>query len=486
MKKAQKFGVMLGAMVLFTFSMFISSPAYADSASDYKAKVAAAQAKVDAVSAQLVTAKNNLDQLKANSATEAQALADAQTAVFLAEEALASASSDYSSKSSAYDSIYAQVQAAENMLDETIGQVNNTIDLLNTAYDNYVAKQSATDTALAAMNAAQTAYDNSSITTGGGQVAAGLRADIYTGIHVNGNPPQRSDTAYTFCKTITVTNINKDWGGGNIEGCGGDYVMIHYRGFITYPTNKQVYFFAAADDGFFMTINGQNIINDWSLKGCGGNSAGLFNFTGGQSYAIDAWMYEWGGGACNTLYYQPLNSGQWSVAPASFFTQQALATTAKDPALKTVLDAKTALYVQAVEAEEQANSEYISAEQSYDNAVTNYQNANDDLFTKQQALSNANDSLVNAENLWQSKSDAYADSNAVLTNRKNTFASVYNAMTTQAQTIETLEGDLVKAKAELAAIPKPTTPPKVVKKTTSTPAPTVKVTPRPKFTPNPK
>ena len=245
MRKAQKFGVMLGAIVLFTFSMFISTPAYADSASDYKAKIATAQAKIDAVSAQLNTAKTNLEQLKANSATEAQALADAQTAVFLANEALISASSDYASKSAAYDSTYSQVNSAENVLDETIAQVNSTIDLLDAAYENYVEKQSATDDALAAMNAAQVAYDNSSITTGSGKNVAGLRADIYTGISSRGNPPQRSDIVYTLCKTITVTNIDKDWGGGSIEGCASEYVMIHYRGYITYSANKQVYFYVA-------------------------------------------------------------------------------------------------------------------------------------------------------------------------------------------------------------------------------------------------
>ncbi len=476
----------MGATILFTLPMLAGTSAYADSASDYKAKVAAAQAKIDAVNAQLVQAQNNLETLKNNSATESQALADAQSAVFLADEALKAAASDYSSKQADYDSSYAEVQQAESALDETIVQVNDSIDLVDSAYDNYVAKQSATDEALAAMVTAQQAYDNSSITTGGGQVSPGLRADIYVGINSLGNPPQRSDATYTLCKTITVTHIDRDWGGGDIEGCGGDFVMIHYRGYITYPTTKQVYFYAAADDGFYMTINNQPIINDWSLKGCGGNSAGLFNFTGGKSYLIDAWMYEWGGGACNTLYYQPLNSGQWGIVPAAFFTQQAVATVTKDPALKTVWDAKTALYVQAVENEEQANASYLLAEQAYGSAEQSYNSALSVLSSKQRDLEIADAVLAQSETTWQGKSDAFADADAILIGRKNKFASTYKALTLQAETIETLEADLDKAKAELAAIPKPTTPPKVVKKVTSTPAPTVKVTPRPKFTPNPK
>jgi len=74
--------------------------------------------------------------------------------------------------------------------------------------------------------------------------------------------------------------------------------MLHYHGYITYPTSTKVYFQNQADDGFYMSINGTQVINDWSLKGCGANSVGMFSFTGGKSYSIDAWFYEWGGGAC--------------------------------------------------------------------------------------------------------------------------------------------------------------------------------------------
>lgn len=486
MNKLRKFAALFGATLTLTLPLLMSSPAYADSTSDYNNKVAAAKQKIAAVQSQLDSAQAQLDALKNSSNNDSQLLAAAQSEVFLAQEALDAAASDYASKQAVYEVAFAANSVAEDELNNAIQAVALAADSVEAAYAVYETANSNTNNALNEMNIAQSQYDNSSITTGGGQVTPGLRADIYTGVSRFGNPPQRSDTAYTFCKTITVTNIDKNWGGGNIEGCGGDYIMIHYRGYITYPTTKQVYFYAAADDGFYMTINGQPIINDWSLKGCGGNSAGLFSFTGGQSYAIDAWMYEWGGGACNTLYYQPLNSGQWTVAPATFFTQQAVAVTTKDPALKVVLDQKTAAYVAAVAAEENALVAYNSASDSYDSAFAVYETKQGVLTQKQAVLDSATTNLNTAETTWQDSSDTYAEKDAILTGRKNQFAATYAAIQNKAKEVEDFEAALAVAKAELAAIPKPTSAPKSTKKTTAKPPAVVKVVAKPKFVPNPK
>lgn len=486
MNKLRKYAALFGATLTLTLPLMMASPAMADSTSDYNNKVAAAKAKISAVQSQLDAAQAQLDALKNSSSNDAQLLAQAQSDLFLAKEALDAAAADYASKQSVYDLAFSAQSAAEDDLNAAIDAVGLASDAVDAAYAAYDAANANTNNALNAMNTAQNNYDNSAVTTGGGQVSAGLRADIYTGVYQYGNPPQRSDTAYTFCKTITVTNIDKNWGGGDIEGCGGDYIMIHYRGFITYPTNKQVYFYAAADDGFYMTIGGQPIINDWSLKGCGGNSAGLFSFTGGQSYAIDAWMYEWGGGACNTLYYQPLNSGQWSVAPASFFTQQAVAVTTKDPALKVILDQKIQEYVDAVAAEETALATYNTKADEYDLAVAIYQDKQVVLEQKQSALHTADVALANAENTWQSTSDTHAEKDAILTGRKNQFAATYNAIQAKAAEVDGFEASLEAAKAELAAIPKPTSAPKTTKKVVTKPALVTKVQARPKFEPIPK
>jgi hypothetical protein len=464
----------------------MASPAMADSTSDYNNKVAAAKAKISAVQSQLDAAQAQLDALKNSSSNDAQLLAQAQSDVFLAKEALDNSASDYESKQVVYENAFNANSVAEDNFNAAVDAVAIASDAVDAAYAAYDAANTNTNIKWNEMNTAQSNYDNSAVTTGGGQVSAGLHADIYTGINRNGNPPTRSDATYTFCKTITVTNIDKNWGNGNMEGCGGDYVMIHYRGYITYPTNKQVYFYAAADDGFYMTINNQPIINDWSLKGCGGNSAGLFNFTGGQSYAIDAWMYEWTGGACNSLYYQPLNSGQWNVAPASFFTQQAVAVTTKDPALKVILDQKTTAYVAAVAAEENALANYFTKADDYDAKVAVYQDKQAVLQQSQSVLNTADAALSTAETTWQSNSDNYAEKDAILTGRKNQFAVTYNAIQGKAAEVDKFEADLETAKAELAAIPKPTAASKTTKKVVAKPAPVTKVVAKGKFVPNPK
>ena len=486
MNKLRKFAALFGATLTLTLPLMMATPAMADSTSEYNDKVAAAKAKIAAVQSQLDAAQAQLNTLKNSSNNDAQLLAQAQNDAFLAQEALDAAAADYDSKQSLYNTAFANQSAAEDNFNDAVNAVALASDAVDAAYAAYEAANTASNNALGEVNTAQSNYDNSSVTTGGGQVAAGLKADIYTGININGNPPTRSDTSYTFCKTITVTNIDKNWGNGNIEGCGGDYVMIHYRGYITYPTSKQVWFYAAADDGFYMSINGQTVINDWSLKGCSGLATSLFNFTGGQSYAIDAWMYEWGGGACNTLFYQPVNGNGWTVAPASFFTQQAVAVTTKDPALKVILDQKTAAYVAAVAVEENALENYFTKADDYDSAVAVYQDKQTILGQATSALNTADSAFANAESVWQTGSDTYAEKNAILTGRKNQFAVTYAAIQAKAGEVDKFAADLETAKAELAAIPKPSSAPKTTKKVVVKPAPVTKIEARPKFVPNPK
>jgi hypothetical protein len=168
-------------------------------------------------------------------------------------------------------------------------------------------KADALEAAQNAVDQAQANYDNNLIETpidNGEPTISGLRADIYT-FNSENMYPERDTTLHTFCKTITVNNIDIDWGGGNIEGCGEDFVIIHYTGFLTVPTSDNYEFHAMVDDGWHMTI-GDTVVNDnWVLKGCGGWWSQPIALEANRSYAIDAWMYEYGGGACNQLLYPP-------------------------------------------------------------------------------------------------------------------------------------------------------------------------------------
>jgi PA14 domain len=200
-------------------------------------------------------------------------------------------------------------------------------------YDAQVsAAQQTVKDAQAAVDAAQIAYDSSTVSVPVSS-GSGLTVKVYN------NTISRTPDESNLCKTDVVTQIAANWGGGSVMGCNNDRVTIHYYGTITVPDTGDYRFKNIADDGFYMTINNQIVINEWRDKGCGGNWGTPITLTAGTSYTIDAWFYENGGGACSTLYVsQP--SGNWQVTPASWFGQQITTTTIKDPALLTILQQK--------------------------------------------------------------------------------------------------------------------------------------------------
>ena len=487
MLKLRKTAALFVTLLALFFVFILSNPALADSTTDYNRKVAEAQAKVQDLQNQLNTAQANLDSWMTSSNAQAEQINFAQTAATEAQDILDFVAIDYADKKNDYDAWFVEVQAAETVVAQAIDAVNAAADVVDSTYDSYAVAQQNADNAQAQMNQAQIDYDTKLINAGGTVATPGLKVDIYTGVGRYGNPPSRSDVTYTKCKTITVANIDANWGGGDIFGCGSEYVMLHYRGYITYPTTTKVYFQAPADDGFYMSINGQQLINDWSLKGCGANSTGLFSFTGGKSYAIDAWFYEWTGGACSTLNYRPITSNSYAVAPASLFTQGEVANLVKDPALLTILNNKIALYVQAVAAEEQANETYLNAENSYDGSWLTYLNLNGELAGKRTTLNEFENVMSNAEEVWQISSDDKAVKDANLRNLKTQYGSTFNAIESAALQVDDLEAKLAQAKIDLANVPKPSASDKrKPKKATPRPMADGAYVPRPTFAPLPK
>ena len=483
----RKFHALTFIFVALFFVFVASTPAKADTTTDYNQKVAEAQAKINDLEIQLQQAQADLDSWASNSNASASQINDAQTAVFNAQTVLDDAAANYVSARNEYDVAFTENQQAEQDVATAVIAVNNAADLVDSTYATYVQAQTDSDVAQTALNQAQTDYDTKLINAGGQGVTPGLLVDVYTGINKTSNPPTRSDVVYSKCKTVVVSNIDANWGGGSIFGCASDYVMLHYRGYITYPTTTKVYFQAPADDGFYLSIAGQTIVNDWSLKGCGANTTGMFSFTANKSYSVDAWFYEWGGGACSTLNYKPVTSNSYSVVPGSMFSQDAVPQMVKDPALKIVLDAKTLLYVQAVAVEEQANQTYLQAESNYDAKYLIYSYANQSLSLKRTVLQNKDVLMQNVENVWQQASDSKAICDADLRDLKTQYASIFDAMDQASNRVVMLTEQLQQAKQDLANIPKPTAqdkrvPKKVVSKYLADSA----YIPRGVFVPNPK
>ena len=131
----------------------------------------------------------------------------------------------------------------------------------------------------------------------------------------------------TVRSTGTITSINHNWGSGGVLNSGlAERVIVKYWGYIYVPgTGSQTLtFYNSSDDGFYMKINNQLVIDNWAEQGPGYyNGSGSIALTGGQYYTLEAWYYENGGGAAAMLYWN--QTGSITLVPTSsyYLTQPA-------------------------------------------------------------------------------------------------------------------------------------------------------------------
>ena len=153
---------------------------------------------------------------------------------------------------------------------------------------------------------------------------AGIQAKIYSGFNTTNVRPMDNPSVvsnYTYCKTQTMTAINNNWGSGDIEGCGGDYMLIHYTGYIYSSIAQTLYFRGYSDDGFWAKVGGTVVVNNWVLQGCNASGTGTgVTFSAGEYKAVDAWYYEYGGGACSQLYYSTAANGAYTPVGTNMYT----------------------------------------------------------------------------------------------------------------------------------------------------------------------
>ena len=129
---------------------------------------------------------------------------------------------------------------------------------------------------------------------------SGLQVEVYT--FDSANIPERKPATLCLNSVQSVPNIDSIWGEGIIAECQADNVLIHYSGWFVSPRTGDVTFTSWADDGFFMSLDGVILIDDWVRKGCSG-SATVLPLVAGQAYRFDAWWFDSGGQACNRLFW---------------------------------------------------------------------------------------------------------------------------------------------------------------------------------------
>ena len=289
----------------------------------------------------------------------------------------------------------------------------------------------------------------------------GLRADIYV---IDFQSPIRADNAYQHCKTIIVSNIDFNFGEGDIYGCGAERVMIHYTGFLTVPesTPYGYDFLSLSDDGWFLSLDGVTVNDNWVLKGCGGWWSEKFHLVPNDSYALDAWWYEWSGGACSTLYYD--NGYNWGVVPPAWFTQTEVVTVPliNDPALFAIVVQKQ----QELEAQrlglDSATSELDLAELEYERLSQQESVAEENLLAQELVTAQSQSVLVAQQVATEAALIEYGSASALYVTR-----------------VDSLESGVELLRQEILAIPAPIPTPTPNPEPTPTPAPAPTLTPEP-------
>ena len=157
------------------------------------------------------------------------------------------------------------------------------------------------------------------------KVKADLYYDTYAGTGATPSFPGNggSLTYPTKLSSGTVSSINHSWGSGYVLDSGrNERVIVHFYGYLTVPGtgSQNVTFYLQADDGVYMKLDNTVVINDWQEQG-----AGTWNYvstsqslTGGQTYYVDMWWYENGGGASVKLYWN--QTGSVAIVPTTVYS----------------------------------------------------------------------------------------------------------------------------------------------------------------------
>jgi len=123
------------------------------------------------------------------------------------------------------------------------------------------------------------------------------------------------------CHTATG-NLDFNWGGGSPGGsCPSDYFTGYGVGYILAPVTGTVTFCDQADDQFYLKIDSNLIIDDNTAKaaatGQSCNGTGSMSMVAGNSYSIESWVHEQGGGAEWRLLWSYPGQSSYVIVPVA-------------------------------------------------------------------------------------------------------------------------------------------------------------------------
>lgn len=145
----------------------------------------------------------------------------------------------------------------------------------------------------------------------------GLISRVYQSF--NRQIPERSIADLPLCEVTIEKTIDFDWGYNPLStsnGCGKDYFLVTYKGFIAWPGKglQSRVFYASVDDGMLLKVNNEIVIDKWTDGGSIGNypfnKSGVTTLEGGRQYPIEIWYYAWIPPSNFKLYWSPVSSNQ--------------------------------------------------------------------------------------------------------------------------------------------------------------------------------
>ena len=112
--------------------------------------------------------------------------------------------------------------------------------------------------------------------------------------------------------------INFNWGAGSPgAGVGIDRFSARWTGQIEAPLTGSYQLQTVSDDGVRVSLNGQQIINNWTDHGPTTNTSAAINLTGGTKVSITVEYYENAGGAVVSLAWKTPGSAAFVTVPAN-------------------------------------------------------------------------------------------------------------------------------------------------------------------------